>query len=474
MEETPVQDAAGEARPAPFGPVRPRERIVTLDVLRGFALFGILFVNVTATTQPADWFGVRWHEIGALDTAIEVLKLFFVQGKFYTLFAFLFGIGFAIQLERAEHRGQRFAWRFAWRMVLLFGIGLFHVLFIWDGDILNTYAVGGLILLLFYGVKRLLDRLARRLTGGPRQGIGRRWALAGVVVLVFGPLLLFAGFLTYAFDVRAAALAGEELTEFQQGVWRQIQSVEDPVRVAQREERRAETTATFAHGDFSDTLAHRILHLPQRIISGPFWLIVAGIFMLGAYFGRQDFIGRAAELRDGFRRLLVVSSLVGAPLSAVFVYVSMTAPELEALAWSSWINFTTKTASGLAFALAYVALITLLMLTAARRWLEPLAPVGRMALSNYLLQSVVGTVVFYGFGLGLMGELGSFEQVLYIVVLFGTQMACSRWWLTRYRFGPVEWLWRSLTYLRWQPMRVVEPPTRATRPSPGASSHAGA
>ena len=148
-------------------PVCPGERIVTLDVLRGIALWGILFVNVSATTQPADWFGVAWTEIGPLDYLTEVLKLFFVQGKFYTLFAFLFGLGFAVQLGRAEDKGQRFVWRFLWRMLLLWGIGFAHVIFLWDGDILNMYAVGGVLLLVFYGIKRLLDRLVQVGEQGP-------------------------------------------------------------------------------------------------------------------------------------------------------------------------------------------------------------------------------------------------------------------------------------------------------------------
>src|SRR5690606_4235064 len=133
------EDRGTETPKARIEPVQPDERIHTLDVLRGFALFGILFVNVGTLVNPAAWFTVRWDGIGPVDYAIEALKLFFVQGKFYTLFAFLFGLGFAVQLARAKKAGRGFALRFLWRVTILWFIGLFHLVVLWDGDILNTY-----------------------------------------------------------------------------------------------------------------------------------------------------------------------------------------------------------------------------------------------------------------------------------------------------------------------------------------------
>jgi uncharacterized protein len=445
---------------APVGPVGASERVVTLDVLRGFALWGILFVNVTASSQPGDWFGVRWGEIGTLDYVVEVLKLFFTQGKFYTLFAFLFGLGFAMQLGRAEDRGQPFAWRFLWRMVLLWGIGLAHALYLWDGDILNTYAVGGILLLAFYGIKRLLDRLVRRFTKGRREKLHRRWVLVAGAVLLFGPLLLFTGFAHYGFSLRAEVGDGvrqvEELTGFDKNLWEMMEQGEKALIEHQSGERAAEVNERFARGDFSDTLAYRVEVLPQRLGTGPFWLMIAGIFTIGAYFGRYRLIERAEELSNGFRRLMFASLLVGAPLSALFVHLTIVGARIQGLSWYPLLQILTKTASGLAFALFYVAVLTLAMATRARRWLELFAPVGRTALSNYLLQSVVNTAVFYGWGLGLLGELSSFEQTVYLCALFALQVLASRWWLTHFRYGPVEWLWRSLTYLRWLPIRVHE------------------
>ncbi|HEX6927932.1 MAG TPA: hypothetical protein VF267_01685, partial [Gammaproteobacteria bacterium] len=326
-------------------PVRPSERIDTLDVLRGFALFGILFINVSALVNPADWFSVDWDGIGPVNYAVEVLKLFFVQGKFYSLFAFLFGLGFAVQLARAEKAGRAFAARFLWRVFLLWLIGILHLVFLWDGDILNTYAVAGVILLLFYGAKRGLDWLVRRLGNGRREKSPRWLALPAAALLMFGPLLAFAAFVDHAFDVRDAALAGEALNEFDRNVQEQIQSMEDPGKIAEREAERTAALETFTHGSYMDTVRYRIGKLPDRTLSGPFWFMVAGLFLVGAYFGRNNFIGRAGELRSGFRKLLLASAAIGVPLSLLFVYVGIHHPPQPSLSWWQWSNFFLKTAS---------------------------------------------------------------------------------------------------------------------------------
>ena len=183
-----------------------------------------------------------------------------------------------------------------------------------------------------------------------------------------------------------------------------------------------EVTQIFVEGEYADVLAHRLEVWPQRMMAGPFWLIITGIFAIGAWFGRQRLISRADELRVGFRRLMWIGLVVGTPISVLFVVSTIAAAELETISWYFWLQFFTKTASGIAFALAYVAVITLAMLTPARRWLEWFAPVGRTALSNYLLQSLINTTIFYGYGFGLMGRLGAFQQVIYLCLLFTVQV----------------------------------------------------
>ena len=136
--------------PEPARPTLANERIETLDVIRGFALFGIMFVNVYAFVHPHNWFGVDWQNLSPLEYGAEIFKLLFTQGKFYSLFAILFGIGFAVQLSSAQKRGGPFALRFLWRITILWLFGVAHLLLLWNGDILNSYAVGGVFLLIFY------------------------------------------------------------------------------------------------------------------------------------------------------------------------------------------------------------------------------------------------------------------------------------------------------------------------------------
>lgn len=439
--------------PALVQPVKSTERLQTLDVLRGFALFGIMFVNVHAFVNPTAWFDVDWESLNSLNYGIEVFKLAFTQGKFYTLFAFLFGLGFAVQLGRAEAKGAGFAGRFFWRVLILFAIGILHIVYIWDGDILNTYAVGGMFLLLFFGIKRGIEKLIRKASKGKREKLPRWTVIAFAAFLIFGPLMAFAAFVNYAMDIRARAEAGETLTEDEQPIWEQIQRGSDPEKKAERERENAAELAIYESGSYLDTVSLRIENLPNRVISGPFWFMIAGIFTLGAFFGRYNFIGRAAELRSGFRQLMIWSFVLFVPLTTLFAWVGVNGGDMRQLSWMPWLNFFSKTASGLAFALFAVAAITLLMLGPAQRWLQHLAPVGRMALSNYLAQSVLGSIIFYGYGFGLIGKLDSLQQLGYIVVVFGLQMVISRWWLERFRFGPMEWLWRSLTYRTRQPFR---------------------
>ncbi|NQZ09835.1 MAG: DUF418 domain-containing protein [Algicola sp.] len=436
-------------------PLSAKERVLTLDVLRGFALFGIMFINVYAffNPDPRAWFSVPWSNIGPAEYSYEVFKIFFVQGKFYTLFAFLFGLGFAVQLASAERRGGSFALRFLWRMVILWLIGAVHLLFIWDGDILHSYAAAGLLLLVCFAIKRLvLDKLVNRFSA-TRDKAPRWLMLVVAALLVFGPQINFGRVVYQQTQIMKAHEAGQSLTTQQQVIVDRNLKLGDPARAEQHQKSIDKTGVVFKEGSYVDTVNHRITHSSKRLLPGMFWVTLCGIFLVGAYFGRNEFIERAAQLRGGFVKLAIAALVIGVPTSLLFVYAYTAKPADGGIFWF-WLTFISKSSSALAFALMYVSIITLSMLTPAKRWLLHLAPVGRMALSNYLIQSIIGTIVFYGFGLGLMSNIGILIQVGFVVVLFSLQIVFSRWWLARFRFGLVEWLWRSLTYLKLQPFRV--------------------
>ncbi len=438
-------------------PLWAKERVLTLDVLRGFALLGIMFINVYAffNPDPRAWFSVPWASIGSAEYSYEVFKIFFIQGKFYTLFAFLFGLGFAMQLASAERRGGSFALRFLWRMMILWLIGAFHLLFIWDGDILHSYAGAGLLLLVCFGIKRLvLDKLVSLLST-TRDKAPRWLMLVLAALLLFGPQLKFGSVVYQQSQIMKAHEAGQPLTKQQQTTVDRNLKQSSPQGRVKHQELLDKTTAVFTDGSYVDTVNHRMSTTSTRLLPGMFWVTLCGIFLVGAYFGRNEYIERAAELRGGFVKLAIAGLIVGVPTSMMFVYASTAKPVDGGMFWL-WLSFISKSSSALAFALMYVSIVTLSMLTPAKRWLIHLAPVGRMALSNYLIQSIIGTLVFYGFGLGLMNNISIVIQVGYVVVLFSLQMLFSRWWLARFRFGLAEWMWRSLTYLKLQPLRIKQ------------------
>ncbi|WP_444998076.1 DUF418 domain-containing protein [Aliikangiella sp. IMCC44359] len=427
------------------------ERIETLDVLRGFALFGIMSINIFIFVHPVNWFDVSWNEIGPLEYSFEIVKLLFVQGKFYSLFAFLFGLGFAVQLASAERRGDSFTLRFIWRMVILLIIALIHFTFIWNGDILKNYALAGLMLLFLYGLKRLVDNGYKRFS---RKNKAPRWLIIVAACLcLFGPYAIKGGKAFQESLTINKYQAGDLLTESEQHFIEQWEKAKLAESIEEKKAKKAIKHEMFVSLGYAEVLAYRIELLPKKIWQPTFNFLILGLFLFGAYFGRKKLIERAAQKRAFFIRLIVGSFVVGMAFNILFIWAMVNMPPQVGSFWSFAINLG-KSGSGICFALMYTAIISLVMFSSAKRFLRWLAPVGRMALTHYLLQSLIGTWVFYGHGLGLMSNFSYIFQIAFVVVLFAVQAVFSHWWFARYRLGPVEWLWRSLTYWRCQPMRL--------------------
>lgn len=427
------------------------KRIETLDVLRGFALFGIMFINVFIFVHPVNWFDIDWNEIGSLEYSFEIIKLIFVQGKFYSLFAFLFGLGFAVQLTSAERRGESFVLRFMWRMIILLFIAVIHFTFIWNGDILKNYALAGLILLFLYQLKRLVDIGYKRFT---QKDKAPRWLIIVAACLcLFGPYVEKGSKAFHESQVINKYHAGYVLTENEQLFIDKWENAKDTKVIEKKKNKKAELHNMFANQGYIELLSYRIELLPQKLWQPTFNFLILGLFLLGAYFGRQKLIERAGQKRGLFIRLIVGSFVIGMGFNILFIWAMINMPPQVGTFWSFAINLG-KSGSGVCFALMYTAIISLMMLSSVKRFLAWLAPVGRMALTHYLLQSLIGTWVFYGHGLGLMTNFSYILQIVFVIVLFAIQTVFSHWWLARYRLGPVEWLWRSLTYWQLQPMRL--------------------
>ena len=412
---------------ARLGPIPGEERIEAMDVLRGFALLGILLMNIEAFVGPLleSLTGINPRFTGAdhwMDAAIYVL----VQGKFITLFSLLFGMGFAVMLDRAQARGAGGRGTYARRLLALLAIGLAHALLVWSGDILVTYALLGFVLVLFFSRTPV-----RRLP---------KWAIALLVV----PLLLtwfWAFGMTMAqHDPQAAAQTQQALAEQS----RQMAATAEAQRLA------------YGQGTYLQAVAQRVSDLGFAMIGVLFFgPVILAMFLFGAWFVRSGTMRDLPAHLPLFRKLLLAGVFIGLPL----------------MLWSAWTHPTMDfgrmdygiAAAQSAATLAYVlmcfgylsAVVLLLQRPAWRARLAWFAPAGRMALTNYLMQSVVCTLVFYGYGLGYFERLPRAWQPLFVLAVFALQVVFSRWWLSKYRFGPAEWLWRWLTYGTRPSMRLA-------------------
>lgn len=410
-----------------FGPVSQADRIPVLDVLRGFALLGIALMNIEFFTRPLQGIMLGMDPgLSGIDYAADWAIAAFVQGKFWTLFSLLFGMGFALMLERADglRADPGFVRVYARRLVVLLLIGFAHATLLWAGDILLPYAVGGFVLLLLF-------------RNTPVSSLWK-WGLALYVVPVVLLWLSVGALAAAQLDPTTAAGVTKELAE------------------GSRELREGHAAAEIVYrdGGYLQVVRQRLQDSLMQYGWMPMLVpAIVGMFLLGAWFIRSG-VMRAPQAHAAlFRRLL----LLGGPLGTVLVVLAMqyiegadmTVPTPALAIGTTWM-----TLGSLLLCLAYTSALVLLThgpLPALRDWL---GPVGRMALSNYLLQSLVFSTLFYGYGFGLWGQVARAPQVLLVLVVFVGQVLLSRWWLTRFRYGPVEWVWRALTYGTVPAMRV--------------------
>jgi uncharacterized protein len=420
------ETAKGETRPVDL-----TERVALLDVLRGFALGGV-FVSNMFVWQSGRIF-LPFEQIKAamaasrLDMITGVVANAFVAGKFITIFSILFGLGFSVQLGRADARGTHGGKLHARRMAAMFLLGVTHLLAVWYGDILSLYAVVGIFLLLFY---RRRDR----------------------TILVWALVL--------AFVVPTLWRLGESY------IPRLLHSKEEleaamKLRMQQGNEFGAKASADIASGSYlalvrANWASQRHFFLQWHLIGFHFGLL--GNFLLGFWLGRRRVFQDVPAFRRLFRHLLgwgIAFGLLGNGFRRVVGYLFMTNRLTPGNQLVEIVSPFADVLGTYGFAAAYVAAIALLFQRPGwRRVLSVLAPAGQMALTNYLLQSVLGLIVFSGLGFGLLGKVRAFWCFTIPMGLFVLEIAWSHVWLRYFRFGPAEWVWRSLTYGKAQPMRL--------------------
>jgi uncharacterized protein len=419
MSEKDVIPTAVTAPLPSFGPVAPQERIEALDILRGFALFGILLANITWLLDSFAPYATR------ADFATKWMVNVFISWHFFPLFSFLFGVGFAIQLTRAEARQVPFLRVYPRRLGVLLLIGAAFFVFVEGERILLQYALLGAPLLLFR------NRSPRALLA---------WALAFLVLgAVIGPI---KGAL-----VRAAGMA--PATQAQTAVETEVAAREEANEVLLEEAR-----ITGDYGALVAARARKLFLLPPEL-QLPLLSIVFSMFLFGFYAHRRG-VFKDLDANGRFVRQTLYWS-VGVGIALTYANEALR-PTYRTTPWVSYLPIWPIANAALTF--SYMAAVVLLLRWGvARRVLTLLGWTGRMGLTNYVLHFVIVEIVFiYGFGLykGPRQAMGPVFAVLVTLV----PIPLSVWWLRRFRFGPLEWVWRSLTYGRRQPM-LIEPATRS-------------
>jgi uncharacterized protein len=407
------------------GPVSLSERIVFIDVLRGMALFGILAANMRAFFAPLDAYGnigVLFHS--RADVLAQGFIDAFIQGKFISIFSFLFGMGFAMQMTRAEARGVRFMGFYPRRLLALALFGLIHGMFIWAGDILLTYALSGAILLLFR----------------KRQQKTLLWWAGGLFAL---PIVLSTVFLALYFSRFRPHWMDPKPPD--------VKKLYEVINI-------------YAHGSVRQIMAQNWVEWKQELPLELFAIYAVALFLLGMWAWRAGIVQRLDEYRPVLKRVCAWCIPVGLILSVYVAVVKAVVPPgvISLWAWFAqvlWLPGSHVLAAGYASGLAL-----LFMREDWRRILLPFAAVGRMALTDYLMQSVLCTLFFYHYTTGLYGRIGPAVGLVPTIVLYAAQVWFSNWWLRRYRFGPMEWLWRGMTYGKFPSIRKEEamPTTEAT------------
>lgn len=391
------------------------ERIEVIDMLRGFTIFGILLVNMPLYGWPS-WGPMRviraQQAYGPIDDAASWFLWLFAEDKFYPLLSFLFGLGFSIQLSRLASPSARFLSIYIRRLLVLLLIGLVHGLLIWPGDILVTYALMGFLLLLF-------------------RKCGQTATLTFAIVFLLLPMVLFP-ILGDLHGRLFSHLVGSDV-DFKD-LWN-------------------EALRVFSHGTYAQITLERTRAISWNLCGPISMLQILGFFLCGLYAGQrgllQNFQRHLPFLRKA-RWWALALALVGMLVRAgTFNFSRVMGP-----LFGGFGGEVLDTTGNLALSFLYASAIVLL----AQRplWqsrLAPLAAVGRTALSNYLLQSIICTTIFYSYGLRLFGKVGPAAGLILALAIYLIQLPLSVWWLGHFRLGPMEWVWRSLTYAKRQTMR---------------------
>ncbi|MCP4901831.1 MAG: DUF418 domain-containing protein [bacterium] len=404
------------------GPVSVSERIQSLDVLRGFAVLGILIMNIQSFSMIGAAYlnPYAYGDMSGANRLVWVISHIIADRKFMTVFSMLFGAGVLLMTMRRESKGRPATWLHMRRMVLLLGFGVLHGFLLWYGDILHAYAVCGV--LVFFMRKRSPKTLL--ITGTLVVGIASALTMFWQVTIPYWPDGTLAD-VEQTWWKPSEEIVSEQLTAYRGG-WTEQQSM------------RA-----------GSTLYMQTEHLLSETLwrAGGLMLIGMALFKLGLF--------SAALSRKTYWWILGLGVFVGLPGVLYGLHFR------DASGWDITSAFFLGDQfnywASIPVALAWIAVVMLLCKSSRLEALtQRLASVGQMALTAYLLQTILCTAIFYGHGLGLFGHVDRVGQVgimigIWVLLLIGCPI-----WMRHFRFGPFEWLWRSLTYMKVQGMGIVK------------------
>jgi uncharacterized protein len=419
-----------------FNPVNTAERIDILDALRGFAIFGIFMINVRVFSGYSYISDELKNKLllSAWDPFFDSIHIVFFSGKFYTLFSLLFGIGFAIQIVRASNANRPFIRHFSRRLFLLLLIGLVHLWVLWFSDILVFYAMCGFLLLFF-----------------------RKLSNNGLLWLMFFLLLLPGLHSWYIYTTN-----GGYTTFLYEWLSKRWMAADLPQASAEYHTfHMADISRVIRDGSWNSIVKFNAIGpiLRLYIIAYDLRIIkILAMFILGFWIGRNIINNKIHTNRPFLIKTAVTGFLIGLPLNIFFVLSKN--PGISD-SYDVLIKNTLDTFGYISLASAYAAIFALLYRTGVRKFMSnSFNSVGKTALSNYILQSILGILLFYSVGLGLGEYFGSTLLTLSVVLIFGFQILISNIWLKYFRFGPVEWVWRVLTYGSYLENRIKIPSDR--------------
>ncbi len=394
---------------------KPTDRLEVIDVLRGIALFGLFSVHMQEHFELFQFPEAKSEILKSLDKGVNEVVYFLFAGKSYALFAFLFGLSFFIQMKRQADKGIDFKGRFLWRLIVLGVIGWFHSL-IYSGDILTFFFVMGFVLL-------LLDKLPSRLL-----------IVLAIFFLLQVPFVLIAIDKTINHDFQRNPLLDTMGAIFKS------------------------STPVFSQGSFTDVISFNITEAQKSK-----WLFMflygrvfqtLGLFMIGIVIGRSGFFKTIENYSQHCKRALIFAFVVFLPL---YIFNRFYLPEIAAdkVIIEAWTIILSSYANFAFVVMIFTGFVLLYQIETIRKRLDTLKYIGRMSLTTYVMQSLVWVPLIYGFGAGLYDTIGFFYSFLLGVLFFIIQIYFSKWWMSRYHYGPMEWVWRSATYLSVQevPMR---------------------